>query len=410
MSIRPLPFACVLAFLSLCAAPGHAQDAPRKIRFATFNASLNRDTAGKLIENLSTPDDPQIRNVAEIIQRTAPDVLLINEFDYDADGKAASLFHLNYLTVSQYGAPGIVYPFFYAPPVNTGVPSNADLDGDGRVEKTPGTRGYGNDALGFGQFPGQYGMVVYSKFPIVREKIRTFGEVLWRDMPGALLPTKSDGSSYYSPEPLGVLRLSSKNHCDIPISVGNRTVHLLVSHPTPPAFDGVERRNVKRNHDEIRLWADYLTGGAASSYLKAAGGSPPETFVLMGDQNADPIDGASVDRAIDQLLKHTRVNATFLPQSEGAVEAARLQAGANEHHKADARFDTADFDDTSVGNLRVDYVLPSRDWKIVGGGVFWPKSSDPLSRLVTMTPGAASSDHRLVYLDLELPFEAKGSD
>ena len=119
MSIWRLPFACVLAFLGLCAAPGDAQEAPRKIRFATFNASLNRDSAGKLIADLSTPDDPQIRNVAEIIQRTAPDVLLINEFDYDADGRAASLFHLNYLTVSQNGAPAIVYPHFYTPPVNT---------------------------------------------------------------------------------------------------------------------------------------------------------------------------------------------------------------------------------------------------------------------------------------------------
>ena len=41
------------------------------------------------------------------------------------------------------------------------------------------------------------------------------------------------------------------------------TVHFLVSHPTPPVFDGPEDRNGPRNYDEIRFWADYSprTGG-----------------------------------------------------------------------------------------------------------------------------------------------------
>ena len=32
-------------------------------------------------------------------------------------------------------------------------------------------------------------------------------------------------------------RLSSKSHWDVPLSIGGRTVHFLVSHPTPPVFD-----------------------------------------------------------------------------------------------------------------------------------------------------------------------------
>ncbi len=40
--------------------------------------------------------------------------------------------------------------------------------------------------------------------------------------------------------------------------VGKTTLHLLASHPTPPAFDGPEDRNGRRNHDEIRFWNDYL--------------------------------------------------------------------------------------------------------------------------------------------------------
>lgn len=387
--------------------PGAQQ--PAVVRFATFNASLNRDTAGTLVRDLATPDNGQARNVAEIIQRTRPDVLLINEFDYDEAGEAAALFQGNYLSRGQNGAEPIVYPHRYSAEVNTGVPSGVDLDNDGKSQAEPGGRGYGNDALGFGLFPGQYGMVIYSKYPIDREHIRDFHKLLWKDVPGALLPTKADGTPWYSAEAMRVFRLSSKSHWDVPIRIGDRTVHLLASHPTPPAFDGPEDRNGKRNHDEIRLWADFLTGGARADYLKPFGGplAEGEAFVLMGDQNADPIDGGSVAGAIDQLLKHPRVDASFRPRSDGAAEAATLQGQANADQKAPAEFDTADFDDRSVGNLRVDYVLPSKGLKPAGGGVFWPVQADPLGRLVVMTPTAASSDHRLVYLDLEMPVGAK---
>jgi Endonuclease/Exonuclease/phosphatase family len=387
---------------------------PGSIRFATFNASLNRAKQGELVQDLSKPDDPQIKNVAEVIQRVRPDVLLINEFDHDADGpapgsRAATLFEKNYLKVAQQGAEPIEYPYVFVPTVNTGVPSGLDLDNDGQVARTPGSRGYGNDSQGFGQFPGQYGYVIFSKFSIAPE-VGQFQTLLWKDVPGALLPKKEDGASWYSDKALGVLRLSSKNHTIVTIKVGATPIALLASHPTPPAFDGPEHRNARRNHDEIRLWADYLTGGAKAAYLAPTLGLPdgvavvpPSTFVVMGDLNADPVDGASASRAIDQLLKHSSINSENPPRSEGAAEAARVQKGANLRHQGDPAFDTADFADATVGNLHVDYVLPSRNLRVLGSGVFWPVASDPLARLVTMTPSPATSDHRLVYLDVAAP-------
>src|SRR5439155_10735078 len=136
------------------------------VRFATFNASLNRDKPGQLLLDLSRTDDPQIKNVAEIIQRTNPDILLINEFDYDQAGRNVYLFKHNYLTKSQNGAKPIHYNYQYSFAVNTGIASGFDLDHDGKVVTVPGTRAYGADALGFGLFPGQYGMVLFSKYPI----------------------------------------------------------------------------------------------------------------------------------------------------------------------------------------------------------------------------------------------------
>ncbi|MDT9695045.1 hypothetical protein [Streptomyces sp. P17] len=64
----------------------------RAVRFATFNASLNRSAEGALVADLSTPDNVQARNVAETIQRADPDGLLISEFDHDAGGTAVRLY------------------------------------------------------------------------------------------------------------------------------------------------------------------------------------------------------------------------------------------------------------------------------------------------------------------------------
>jgi hypothetical protein len=374
----------------------------RSVRFATFNASLNRNVEGQLIADLSTPGNAQAATIAETVQRVRPDVLLINEFDFDAQGTAAELFQRNYLSVSHNGAEPIHYGYFFVAPSNTGVPSGFDLDNNGTV-------GGGNDAFGFGAFPGQFGMAVYSRYPIVRDRVRTFQTFLWKDMPGALLPddpATPAAADWYAPEELNVFRLSSKSHWDVPVLIGGKVVHTLVSHPTPPVFDGPEDRNGTRNHDEIRLWADYVQP-SRSRYIyddagRRGGLQPGASFVIMGDQNSDPLDGDSIPGSAQLLLDNPRVNTSLTPTSPGAVEQAALQGGANLTHRSDPKFDTADFADTpGPGNLRADYVLPSKDLRMLDGEVFWPVSTDPLFRLVGTFP-FPSSDHRLVWVDVRV--------
>jgi Endonuclease/Exonuclease/phosphatase family len=395
--------AATLALLFPLAVPAQGEPGPATrdpVRFATFNASLNRNTEGELIADLSTPADVQAQTVAEIIQRVRPDVLLINEFDFDAQGTAAQLFQQNYLSVAHNGADPITYPYRFVAPSNTGIPSGFDLDNSGMV-------GGGNDAFGFGAFPGQFGMVVYSRYPIEAKQARTFQNFLWQDMPGALLPddpATPAPADWYSPDELDVFRLSSKSHWDLPVRIDHEVVHLLASHPTPPVFDGPEDRNGTRNFDEIRFWADYVTGGRTSRYIYdddgRVGGLPRgASFVIVGDQNSDPLDGDSIPGAAQQLLEHPRVNVSVTPDSEGAVEQSALQGGANLTHQSDPRFDTADFADTAPGNLRADYVLPSSQLLIEDAGVFWPLAADPLFRLVGTFP-FPSSDHRLVWVDV----------
>ena len=164
--------------------------------------------------------------------------------------------------------------------------------------------------FGFGEFPGQYGMVVLSKYPIVTDEVRTFQNLLWIWMPDARLPddpaTELPGD-WYTAEELDAFRLSSKSHWDVPIDVDGRIVHALVSHPTPPVFDGEEDRNGTRNADEIRLWAEYIAGESTDWIVDDAGVSgglaADAEFVILGDQNSDPVDGDSVEGAIQQLAR-----------------------------------------------------------------------------------------------------------
>ncbi len=79
---------------------------------------------------------------------------------------------------------------------------------------------------------------------------------------GDFVPNESYGFGFF-PGRFGV-RLSSKSHWYVPIEVGKKTVHFLVSDPTPPVFDGPEDRNGTQNHDEMRFWADYV-GPSASA-------------------------------------------------------------------------------------------------------------------------------------------------
>ncbi len=369
------------------------------IRLAVFNVSMDATNyieqdqtllGDELQSNLRNGEHQQIKNISEIIQRLRPDIILLNEFDYSKQS-ASDVQHFikHYLKVSQNNTKPIDYPYFYSAPVNTGVDSGLDLDKDGIASGTKG------DAFGFGLFPGHYGMLVLSQYPLYFEQVRTFQNFLWKDMPDNLLSTIKDenGQPYYSQQAQQILRLSSKSHWDIPVKIGSRTIHLLASHPTPPVFDGPENRNGKRNHDEIRFWGDYLSGSEESAYIYDDNGKSGGLkgkgahFVIAGDLNASPDEGDGIKLGIQGLLAHPLVNDPLVPKSEGG-----------DIHTPDNPYSA---EHTAEWAMRADYVLPSTSLEVKGSGVFWPKPDDPLFRLIKDRKN--SSDHRLVWVDILLP-------
>ncbi|EMI17629.1 endonuclease/exonuclease/phosphatase [Rhodopirellula maiorica SM1] len=362
-----------------------------KIRVATFNVSLYGKTAGEVYERLIDGRDPKAIKLAAIVQTVRPDVLLVNEIDYEPTAATARLIAEEYFAIARSGRSPIDYPYIYAASSNTGIDSGLDLNGNA-------ANGEATDAWGFGVYPGQYSMAIFSRFPIDKKNIRTFQNYLWSELPDAHRPYDPETQKpYYQDAVWSKLRLSSKNHLDVPIQIGDATIHLLASHPTPPVFDGAEDRNGCRNHDEIRFWVDYLDNPDAA-YLRDdrgnTGGLPPDAaFVVLGDLNADPADGDGKPQAIRRLLSHRRVHDPK-PSSAGATE-RDVKNKACAKHSGDPALDTADFG--SSGHFRVDYVLPSKQLNVVDAGVFWPRRQDPRRDLIS------ASDHRMVWVEVEVP-------
>lgn len=340
------------------ASPVPAQD----FRIATYGADLGRFGPGQLYGEISRAGDGKAMPVIEVLLALNADILLLTDIDYDAGGLALSAL------AARLGARGLNYPHLLALRPNSGVASGLDLDGDG-------TQGGPRDAIGYGRFAGAEAMALLSRYPIDRANVRDFTTLLWRDLPGHLMPPAP-------PRVAQVQRLSSVGHWDVPVVLpGGRVLRVLAFSAGPPVFDGPEDRNGRRNHDEAALWLAYLDGKLPDP--------PPEgPLVLLGKSNLDPADGEGRQGAIRALLTHPRLQDPAPRGTSGRTEPGQL---------GDPALDTALFD-TGAGGLRTDILLPSRDLVLRGAGVLWPPDADPFAQVL-----AAASRHRPVWADLSLP-------
>lgn len=395
--LRSLFYIALLFIVTSCHSPNIAINTETMIKIAAFNVSMDatnyvgRDTVkatNQVLKEQLNSDHQQIKNVAEIIQRVRPDIILLNEFDYIEDpAQGVEVFIKRYLNVSQHPSlDAIDYPYYYYAPVNTGKPSPFDLNGD---TKATGTQ---SDAWGFGFFEGHYGMMLLSRYPIDTNNIRTFQNFKWKDMPNALRPIDPVSKTpFYNDEIWAQYPLSSKSHWDVPVNVNGEVIHILASHPTPPVFDGPEDRNGSKNHDEVRFWLDYITP-SLSAYIYddsgTKGGLASQTrFVIVGDQNSSTTEGDSRKEAISGLLSSSMINDEQIPQSKGG--------DLHDENNPLSAFHTA------YWGMRADYVLPSSyGVEVIGNGVFWPLKDDETYRLVESRE--ASSDHRLVWSTLRI--------
>mgnify|MGYP001794949849 FL=1 len=317
-----------------------------------------------LLRDILAGEAPDIAAVADVIAEAAPDILALQGIDYDHGMHALGAF------ADGLERRGHSYPHRVALPSNAGLATGIDLDGDGRL-------GGPRDAQGYGAFAGAGAMAVLSRWPIV--ETRDFTTLLWADLPGNLITNAA-----LSPEARVVQRLSSHGHWVITVAgPGDAALEIWTFHASPPVFDGPEDRNGRRNHDEAAFWLRHLEG--------AFGPAGERPVVLLGDFNLDPLDGEGRPDALNALRAHPMVQDPE-PKSRWAAQMAAAEGGANTAHRGDPALDTANWrDESGPGNLRVDYVLPSRHWAVMDAGVTWAAPAGD---------GAAAPRHGLVWVDL----------
>ncbi len=286
----------------------------------------------------------------EVIVSAQADILALQDIDYDASGAALGALQ------QALAERGLDYPHTLALRPNSGRLTGVDLDGDGRAS---GAR----DAHGYGRFSGEGGLALLSRYPI--GEVRDFSEVLWRDLPD----NRAEGVT--AAEALPVLRLHPVAAWDVEIQLPEGPFHVLTSHASAPVFDGPEDRNGLRNADELRFWELYLNGAWSPD------GAPfvAERFAYMGTLNLDPERGEGRREALFGLLTHA------------ALQDPEPQSAFGLH--------TADWEEPTPGDLRVDYILPARRLSVLDAGVVWPEDG-PLADFA-----AQASDHRLVWVDVD---------
>lgn len=318
---------------------------------ATYDVELTRKGPGIMLRDI-TRDDPQVVAITQVVTHLAPDILFLQGVDYDADLLGATALR------DHFGKGGLDYPHVFALPPNTGIPTGLDMNGDGRLH-TPA------DAQGYGKFRGASGMIVLSRWPF--RDATDFSALLWRELPEATLP-EADGVPFPSEEAQAIQRLSSNGHWVLPVRHPDGPVTLMLFAAGPPVFDGPEDLNGLRNADEIRIWSHLLDG--------KLGAAPQPPIVVMGGANLDPTQGEGRHEAIQTLLNDPRLQDPL------------AQAGP-----------TVDWREPTPGDLRVDYVLPSTDLKLIDAGIFWPKPGAPGHELLSVKDIKASR-HHMVWVDI----------
>jgi hypothetical protein len=340
-----------------------------EIRIAHYNVGLDRDGPGLLLQDIQSGSDEQIIVITQIIQHINPQVLALNGFDIDTDLVALRTFQ------DVLKGQGVNLPYLYAPMQNSGVPSNLDLDRDGRF-------GESEDNFGYGDFRGQSAMALLSAFPFSSAPL-DFTSTLWRDLPNAEWPVLKNGQPFFSDEIISVLPVHSVGAWDVKIETPKGALSILMSHSTPPVFDGPENANGIRNKMEILFWQNYLETKSGH-------------FVMALGLNADPYDGDGATRAVQALLSNSKLQDPA-PTSIGAE-----RAFPESKHQNPSNQDTVDWREPRPGNLRVDYILPSSGLTVRNSGVFWPVPENKEADWVEQAQSLGTR-HKLVWIDLSLP-------
>lgn len=355
------------------------------IRVATW------DVGSLSTRELLDPASPRPLQIAQVIQRLRPNVLLLVGVAYDMPGGLdAGSGEPPGLNARRLAEDFLAHPqatdlqpmrmIAWMPPTNSGQPSGRDLDRSGTVineylaASARGAEldvGFSGDAWGPGAYPGQRGvmLLVDARLEALIDRSRTFRRLPWDFLPAPSMPAGPGGEGeWFASEVRGVVRLSSTTHVDLPIRLPNgAVVHVLGSAPAlvTGAPTPARERRARRNRDEIRFWELYIESGEGvvdddgvpGGLGASADGEPlfDPSFIVLGPLGVTPEDPLGFKDPIgESLLVVSRINGRVVPESSGPDGSGRVLSSSA----------------TGQDDRRTDYVLPSTDLGIAAAGVW----------------------------------------
>ena len=225
--------------------------------------------------------------MAEIIQRVRPDILLLQEFDYDAAGASLAAFQANYLgTAAGRRRTDSLRVYVLCRVQHRRTFRLRSRSRRAHCRRRRRTRDSVN-------FPGSTPWCCCRVSRSTRHAVRTFRKFLWRDMPGALLP---DDPATRCARRLVFARAARGAAVVVEVALGRagayRPVHLA---PAGQSSDAAVFRRAGGSQRAAQSRRDPLVdrlSERARRYLRDDDGrsaaSTGKTFVIMGDQNSDP--------------------------------------------------------------------------------------------------------------------------
>lgn len=292
----------------------------------------------------------QIRFASQIIKKYSADIISINEIQFDKEGVPSSTFKTRGENLKKLGEiSGLKNRYYSFYEANTGMNSKPGTNGKYILKPTSDDRKNFADSVNFGMFPGQYSTGGIFKYPIKNEKI--ISSLKWKDFNTDIDLSKfKDVNGKKLPEDM---ELFDKNFSDITLDINGKEVHVILVHTVPAfGFGNKLTPNFKRNHDQLEFLKWYLTGKSkfkpkvAIKHLNKA-----DRFIAMGDWNVDPSSknpGAEIIKQLGEKFQYApnKNQETYVGQSFGK----------------------------SKYNAELDYILVSKNIKIIKSGIHYPDS------------------------------------
>ncbi|SDK14283.1 Endonuclease/Exonuclease/phosphatase family protein [Ferrimonas sediminum] len=429
MNLKPMLAVTTALWLSACSDSSSTSDFSDTIRFATYHADMEFSDYNQALSETGSGNEPRLQNVAEVIQRARPDVLLVTGFS-GADGlggeeyrkRALELFVSEYLNQAQDpDLDAVSYPYLYLANSNSGIPVLDDLNKDGSA---PGTLPF--DAKGYGHYAGEKSFALLSRYALDENNVRTYRQLEWKRVPtadGQQKPQDGSGNDWFASETWNSLPLMDTNFVDIPMKLPDgRIVQLLATYLGEPAEVDASNRAYMRNRAQVEFVADYISQDY-NSYIvndddnsrRVTGGyDSSRPFVLMGNFYNDHegawalgADGAPSYRA-DSAAMRTLVNSSTLHRFTGVNWEAPTSAAGVDYAQTTASTHSMPGIITGLNALRNDYIMLEQQLKFVDQGIVWAQLGDDGEALFYRNNGQgqmvndpqASSSHRLVWMDV----------